>query len=1097
MTKRSLFFALLVLVGGVFSMDAAKVKVIMNNVSKTMTLQEAESETTVDVGEPTSSTYEFEAPAGKYVLTAYGTDGTTVNGTIVLNVKDAAETQEFKIITCTAYVTNKSNNVAWSVDKGDYTLEVKVNSREGERQTITVGNSTTAGRNTFLAFNGNSYYASFIPSEAHQAEGYVTLYKGGTLTANVNVSGAIPKSELYTVSVPADAEFYLGMKFSHFIDFTPIAEEKVEQAGDVKKITYKLAYGQIYNYRTWKKGGLTQAGYFKINEDPAKTPTLEFKNSDYEAFSPTGINHDVNSNKGYETGDIFVNINERGHLNMKVGETFKAHAMRTWELTDNSTNNYFFEPDFHYTIIGLDGKPSNNVIEISNANTTTSAWSEIKAVGEGTAIVLVTYDAIALNYYNNAEKKPYLGGEIWGAIWPENTAAYVVTVGEGAATITPNMFINEKYNKETLKVAGKNVDAEHDVFYYLDTEEGAKYTFTPEGVTEVTIAYPTIGERMATYTGFGTEGVTKNEDGSYTLLLKNGRQIVKLTDASGKSVYQVLTAKVCHRDITNASRPGSKIFQPGDEVTIQYSGLRHPANKLAGIYNMSAYVTYNGVPNGTSLILGKGQYTFGSAASAQAVTVTIPADHNVTEVPEIVMNEGVIQVNGFGDPIGNHRVIDPVAGRSPNFTAVAHKTYFGYIPDVNIKLSAYKSFVIKLNCDVEGADITLSFDGKALTPAEDGTYEGTYGTYTVIASKPGYRYLNTTYTIQDDAEGVQTFNIVMIKDENCWDGKTQTEPASVDGVYQISNGAELAWLANKVNAEGNSIIPKAVLTQDIDLGGYPWTAIGKSGQRFMGTFDGQGHTVKGLYVNVEGVQYQGLFGYVSGTDADHAIISGVTVEGEVHGKSHSGGLVGYAYQYVEIDRCANFASVTTKSSNAGGIVGYMGHKSSKVTNCYNTGNITGTGNCGGVIGGHIADITVENVFNIGEIAETTTSASCVGSSKDATITNAFTVKQYAVTTGETLVTDSQMASGEVAYKLGEAFGQKIGEQLHPVLGGDKVFYDKNSGTYTNTVGVDGVELEEDGEAVYYNLQGLSSPTPWKGFNIVRTSNGKCKKIFVK
>ncbi len=67
----------------------------------------------------------------------------------------------------------------------------------------------------------------------------------------------------------------------------------------------------------------------------------------------------------------------------------------------------------------------------------------------------------------------------------------------------------------------------------------------------------------------------------------------------------------------NVNRPGSKIFQPGDQLAIQYSGLRHPANKLAGIYNMSAYVTYNGVPNGTSLILSANQYKFGSSDKAR------------------------------------------------------------------------------------------------------------------------------------------------------------------------------------------------------------------------------------------------------------------------------------------------------------------------------------------------------------------------------------------------------------------------------------------------------------------------------------------------
>ena len=100
---------------------------------------------------------------------------------------------------------------------------------------------------------------------------------------------------------------------------------------------------------------------------------------------------------------------------------------------------------------------------------------------------------------------------------------------------------------------------------------------------------------------------------------------------------------------------------------------------------MSAYVTYNGIPNGTALILGANQYTFGSAPKAQAVTVTIPEDFDTTE--EFVLNDGVLQVNGYGDPIGNHRNISPTAGRSPNFTAIAHKTYFGAVPEVCITVT--------------------------------------------------------------------------------------------------------------------------------------------------------------------------------------------------------------------------------------------------------------------------------------------------------------------------------------------------------------------------------------------------------------------------
>lgn len=694
--------------------DAVPVSVTMNAVSTTMTLSVKGSGQTVEVGEPTKSVYTCDVPAGDYVLTGYGKDGETVNGTIEITVLDTEE-QEFKVLTNTAYVTNKhEDGSVWTVENGDYTLNVTVNTREGVRQVITVGNSVTAGRNTFLALNGNSYTVAFIPSEAHQAENYTTLYKAGTLTFNVNVNGAIPKSHDYTISIPAEAELSLGMKFTHFTDFTPVEPKRVETADGMKTYTYFLAESQVYNYRTWKTGGLTQAGYFTMAADEAKRPVINFTEADYSAYNPKQVNHEVQSNSGYETGDIFVNINPQGHLKLKVGDTFNAHAMRTWQLTDNSTNNYFMEPDFHYTVIGTDGQPSTGVIEIDNADTSLSPWSQIKATGEGTAIVLVTYDAIGVNYYSGAEKKAYMGGEYWGAIWPENTGVYVVTVGDDATSIEPNMMMNEEYNTGALKLAGVNVDAEHDVFYYLDTEDGATYTFMPAGVSDVTIAYPVIGEQTVSYSGFASEGVTKNDDGSYTLLLKHGRQIVKLTDAAGKSVYQVLTAKVCHREITNVTNEGSDTFHPGDQVKIQYSGLFHPANKLAGIYNMSAYVTYNGVPNGTSLILSANQYAFGSVAKAQAVTFDIPADYDAEAAPELVLSDGVIQVNGYGDPIGNHRYIDPKAGRSPNFTAVPHKTYFGSIPEVRITVSPQGTVgIVDIASDGKDGTVYYNLEGQA------------------------------------------------------------------------------------------------------------------------------------------------------------------------------------------------------------------------------------------------------------------------------------------------------------------------------------------------------------------------------------------------
>ncbi|MBR5963276.1 MAG: DUF4465 domain-containing protein [Bacteroidaceae bacterium] len=1039
--KKSFFSFMALVMFAVNIAYAANVTVTMNTTSTTMSLADKATGTAVAVGEPVSRVYTFEASAGTYVLTAYGTNGETINGTIELNVTEEVE-QEFKVFTNTIYATNQG----WVVDT-DYTIEVTVSTREGVKQEITIGNSVTANRKTFLALNGNSYYAALIPSEAHQAEDYMTLYKQGTLTGGVNVTGAIPQGADYTITVPADAEFFMGMKFSHFIAFTKVEPKSVENEGSNKKLTYRLANSQVYNYRTWKNGGLTQAGYFTMNLDETKRPALAFTDADYEAFGAKTIKHDVQWNGGYETGDIFVNINERGHLKLNVGDSFDAHAMRSWELTDNSTNNYFMEPDFHYTVINLDGTPSTGVITIEV--TEGDPWATIKAVGNGTVIVLVTYDAIGLNYYSGVTKSTYMGGEFWSAIWPENTAAYVVTVGGGASAIEPNMFLNESYNEDTKKLAGKFVDAEHDVFYYLDTEEGFAYTFKPTGVENVELAYPTIGEQMATYTGFGATGVTKNEDGSYTVLLKDGRQIVRLTDANGKAEYQVLTAKKCHREFTNVTRNGSNTFIPGDHVKIQYSGLRHPANKMAGIYNMSAYVTYNGIPNGTDLILGSGQYTFGSAASAQAVTVMIPDDGST----ELLMNDGVIQVNGYGDPIGNHRNTSRLMGRSANFTAIAHKTYFGAVPEVRLPINEAKPFIIRLLCEQENVNYTLTRNGEEVTLNDDGTYTGTYGDYALTASKAGYRCFRQTYTITDDAEGEQTFNVTLTAaNASTWDGTAQTEPAVVEDVYQIGTGAELAWFANKVN-EGQ-YTTKAVLTADIDLGDYAWTPIGgtTTAKAYQGVFDGKGHTVKGLYINNSTATYQGLFAYLK-----DATVSNVTVEGKISAKQYVAGIAANMGANAIIDRCVNKANISGAGTYVGGITGYVGVATAKVTNSYNTGDITGTTNCGGVAGSNNATAVIENIFNLGNVLGTTVGACVGGTTKKDNVKNAFATQEYGVVTSQTTVTDEQMVSGYVAHLLGEAFGQAIGIDAYPVLNGAKV-YQVN---YTTS-------LSEDSDSLYTN-----------------------------
>ncbi|MDE6330162.1 MAG: hypothetical protein K2L83_05560, partial [Muribaculaceae bacterium] len=567
--------------------------------------------------------------------------------------------------------------------------------------------------------------------------------------------------------------------------------------------------------------------------------------------------------------------------------------------------------------------------------------------------------------------------------------------------------------------------------------------------------------------------------------------IVCLKDAAGNATYQVLTAKPCTIEIEHSDRPGSAIYQPGDKIQVHFSGLRHPANKLAGIYNMSAYVTYNDIPNGTSLILSPNQYTFGSSASAQTVTVDVPADFDTEASPSIDMTDGVIQVNGYGDPIGNHRNISPTAGRSPNFTAIAHKTYFGQLPNVSIPVSARREFEIAVSGLKEDSKLSLSFAGTELTPDAEGIFSGTYGSYDLVAKTPGYRCFRETYTIADDAEGLQTFVCDLEKaSATAWDGVTLDEPAVIDGVYQISTGNELAWFAAHVN-EGN-YTAEAILTADIDLAGYDWTPIGGTtlAKSYQGEFNGAGHTVSGLYIGRPTATYQAMFAY------SNASISNLTVEGSVAGKQYVAGIAAYLGAKASIDRCVSDVTLTATGNYVGGITAST-LKGSTVTNCINRGDVLGLKYVAGVVG--FANATVENCYNIGSIAGDGVGACLNGNTTTVTAESArniFCTEEYIFTTGQTLVSEAQMASGEVAYLLGDAFGQVIGVDPYPVIGGAKVYL-TDEGHYANTPsGVEEVESDIEWISIF-GIDGTPRASLQQGLNIIVYPDGTSRKVMIK
>lgn len=1117
--KKNLFLALIAGATVQVAM-ATPVTVTMNTSTKTMVLTEKESGDTIRqdsiavVGGKNMYIFNSIQPQ-TYVISGFDAKD-NLNGTIELEV--GTDSIGLQLWTVTSI---KASNKDWVMDQ-DYTVTgLSCRTREGKYIPVTLGVSSTAGAKACLIVNGGSYNCTLHPCDSLVEAGYMDAYASATLTANTTSNIAIPMGGSFSVSFPAAASFGIfrkeggsnGSGSVHYVPFTPIQPTDTIAGGGTVTYNYRLADGNTYNFRLWQEGKRTVAGKFVYYIEQTQCPEFAFTAADLDA-DPRYMDTDPTDNNKYNVANILLNINERGHLKLSSGQTYNLLAQRDWQLTDNSTNNYFIEPDYHYTVFDIDGKSLSTAVSIDNANTTTDPWAMLKADARGEAIVLVTYDAINLNQWAKQVKSTYLGGEEWSALWPENTGVFVVSVDGDPTGLETGMVINGKYNTETLKNAGKYVDAEHDCFYYLEEDSCYEYTFQPDGVAKVEICYPLISENGVSYEN-GFQEVA-GQDSTYTLKLRRGRQIVRLTGTDGGHVYQVLTAKPVKRTISNVSNPGSDVFCPGDQVKVQYSGLYHPANKMAGIYNMSAYITYNGVPTGTALILGSNQYNFAGTPSAQAVTVSIPDDASDT----IRLSEGVLQVNGFGDPIGNHRLLDKIGGRSPNFTAISHKTYFGAVPDVNIPVTVIQ-LLAKVNVtNADSAEVVVTDrKGNVISADSLGRYPlKYYGKFNYEVTAPGFGYTRGSIVTDMTSEPITTVNVELpqVTAFN-WDGDSIREPALIDSVYQIGTGYELAWFAQHINSGNNG---NAVLTDDIDLIGFPWTPIGNNSTTFKGSFDGQGHRIDGLYINSTKT-YQALFGYAEGASVSNLSVGGTVIStanyaagiaayakassitgcinyAQVSGKQYAAGIVAYMYGATTVDRCANYGGISASSTCAAGISAYVQAATGSISNSYNRADIAGTGNVAGIayLYSAAAAAKVANVYNTGEIvSDAATKGSIITGTAAAGsgVENAFSTVLYdKVADGETLVTEQQMSDGEIAWKLNGdqsviVFCQTLGEELYPSFFGKQVYYD--NGCYTNDNPTTSVFLPEKraDDTIIYDMYGRAVTTPQHGLYII---NGK-------
>ena len=228
------------------------------------------------------------------------------------------------------------------------------------------------------------------------------------------------------------------------------------------------------------------------------------------------------------------------------------------------------------------------------------------------------------------------------------------------------------------------------------------------------------------------------------------------------------------------------------------------------------------------------------------------------------------------------------------------------------------------------------------------------------------------------------------------DGSTVTNAWGLKGTgteadpYLVSTAADFKAMAEKCNAKHKGTGEYFKMTNDIDFGGsadnpVQLPAIGKDGNAkianiaygFDGSFDGDGHTISGIYHtesdnNAKG-KYNGLFGCIDKNGVVKDII--FSKNNYITGYNYVGSIVSLNMGIIE--NCTNYADITATGFAAGGICGFMVNGCGTIKDCENYGDVKAMTYASGICGGSQSgksittyNYLIENCTNSGNLSTT-------------------------------------------------------------------------------------------------------------------------------
>ncbi len=303
---------------------------------------------------------------------------------------------------------------------------------------------------------------------------------------------------------------------------------------------------------------------------------------------------------------------------------------------------------------------------------------------------------------------------------------------------------------------------------------------------------------------------------------------------------------------------------------------------------------------------------------------------NDVDLTDLEVDVDGLVLSGTFDANTGVAAVSPVAGPS-----TLHLTGFGTDASVIVFPQEANTVTITANADAQSQLYVCPLDLGTLAPGASYNVD-------ITVKKTGMTVTGSTITDWTDG-GEYDCNVGIV--DGYW--------LDADGTYHVTSEKGMAaWLrAVSYNHSLSCTLEEDITIPSSTDGGDNWVPICK-GNKYAGTFDGNGHTISNIKLTDPSLWNTGFIYQLD----KNGVVKNLTIrDATIEGKYDIGAFVGYNYGTISNCRLASGSTVTANNNgNAGGIAGF--NSGGTITDCHlSDGSVVkgiGDTGAGGITGYH-------------------------------------------------------------------------------------------------------------------------------------------------